>query len=462
MPVQEAQAVVETRLPAGDAAKRGHYRAYLSAATAEAIPYSDGLTEMAGADLLIISKEDAVNPDGTPRIPLPSQIETMAALGYDTSRPVKLRDIFNIEGIPDHWEMSMEQAAGLAHVVTSSRATSSSWDFDGDGTTDLGIITTDDLGKSPEDRIGGLAHLAEGTVPYAPGAAICYPAFMLAHEAAHVGQDPRTDPIYRHTPLPFEIDADQKAYDAIRGGLLGEGVDCREPMEALHDARLAASVVGPGSYATLAGAMIDYAFGRSSHMFSGAFPSHATHLATGPEGTVEGGLPTLTSADLQEFGAMMKVKTLVNGLVGGSKLLGFMQEVRDNGADIGPDSEAARYFNNPFDMLLAFENPVTVERLGAQHTLENPASALAALDVLKEKGYIPPGSLEEDYVHKVEAFYSDYAPEVWESDEFKASREKLEQLPMTEEMSSDAPVAPEPAPSAELAAPVTGMKLPGP
>lgn len=391
LPVQEAQAVVETRLPAGEAAKRGHYRAYLSAATAEAIPYSDGLTEMAGADLLIISKEDVVNPDGTPRIPLPSQIETMAALGYDTSRPVKLRDIFNIEGIPDHWEMSMEQAAGLAHVVTSSRATSSSWDFDGDGTTDLGIITIDDLGKSPEDRIGGLAHLAEGTVTYAPGGpAICYPALMLAHEAAHVGQDPRTDPIYRHTPLPFEIDADQKAYDAIRGGLLGEGVDCREPMEALHDARLAASVVGPGSYATLAGAMIDYAFGRSSHMFSGAFPSHATHIVTAPEGTVEGGLPTITDADMQEFGAMMKVKTMVNGVVGGMKLLDFLQEARDNDAEIPSDSESAQFFSNPFDMLLALEDPLTLESLGARYTLENPVSALAALVSLEEKGYIPP------------------------------------------------------------------------
>ena len=394
----------------------------------------DDMLELAdGANLIVVDRQDIVefNEDNTLNDPtlLDQYItipESLKAVDFDASVD-NLRAIFN--RVAPEIEIAHSDLENMAHDILQDRAFAVTEENLGVNNNSYGLISTPDMTVGKQEMAGSLSSLTDVTFHNIPGEAQDYLAHVMFHEAAHIGQGSFDNLSYEDSPLPYEIDADQKAFQAVRENPHFNA----DVIETVYETRAAGAFLQGDWYQVMntdesvLGAVtpLDFTTRPISHMTHIGFHPEDNETAQNHKKDMQDtgnlGLPKPPDEALENMEAALTINTSVN-MLGGTMLPAIMDEFKQN-----PDIDSDQYFLpdmniSPNDLL----SDNGIDEAFAEHGRDlvqmHPEAGLAMLETLVERGMIEEGSAEMKYAQDVIGFYRDHVEGITESPVYEATQ----------------------------------------
>lgn len=293
-------------------------------------------------------------------------------------------------------------------------------DLDKDGKPEAGFIHIPDLDRTPEQYAGALAGIDPTRVHDVPGTAADYTLATAFHEACHIPQN--TEPVngFDPTGMPNEIGADNCSFENLeRASAEGHTVDPKTVQEITYDARIVGSLGV-----------------QDVNGDAGMPASHSTHLRL----DAPNALPEHAGGSVA---AMVNVNRQFNALTGD-----YMRYEAESKIIAETDPGIKAEIAENYQLQAMLDDKDTRSRLGAEAATTDPALAQAALNTLRDKGYIQDGTPEAAYADRIRDFYDKHV----DTSQPDATRAQL-----TENYMNAVPQAPmyTPAPTQQPAAPTT-------
>lgn len=402
--------------------------------------------EVAGVDTLVVTRGDITVLNSFVQVPdlLDLSRDPESMVDWDKTNE-NLRDTFNRAGIPPDY-FTAPQIEGFARSIVLQQASAFPMDFEGDGTNDFGLITAPDLDADPRQYVSNLTGIPAERLMNVPGDSEDYVALIMFHEAGHVAQ-PAAAVHNRTADLPFEIDADQKSFQAyLQSAAEGRDLD-PAVLHMIRDARIVGSVQDPGSHLGLVGNML------GMHTL-GSAPSHTTGFFL----DADNGLPQVNAeAALAATHGMLMTNMVVNMAVGLHAMTEIAQQVQGIDPGLPPEEYAGRmeevlgqYGMTQTDFVQALTgNTLKTVQLGAAYGAANPGASFAALEALHEKGYLRNQPGTEPYIEKVRSFHAAHTQGIEQEPAYLEVRALIDRMPHIDDFGAAETPAPETRPEGE-------------
>lgn len=326
------------------------------------------LSDIAQADLILITKNDVLQQPGEPILSTPIS---------------RLSQIFDRAGIPPE-RQSQLNSFQIAFSAVNNNPAALAVDFDDDRKTDVGIITMPDIDLTPRTFVSFMTGIPpEFVKDNLPGNGRDYLASIMFHESRHIAQHNGEEKRLTHE-LPYELDADNhmlKEMDkATREGVVSDPA----VMDVFKDVRRIAGL-GQDSYLSMMKGVLDL------NPASGV-ASHSTHLGLDQ--------PALPEAGAAYAKGMMLANSIVSVMAGNFMAVEGLRQIQEN-----PDPGNDRIFSDALQGIQVMTDPVKTAELGRNSLSSDPALAYLVLHTAKEKGYIRPNTPEGAYADRVTGFF---------------------------------------------------------
>lgn len=400
----------------------------------------DEMLELAnGANLIVVDRQDIVefnDREASPSLDTPLVSTEIPELkNVDADATVQnLRAIFN-EVAPE-LDMSRAELENMAFGIIQNQAFAMSGE-NNSLNDEYGLISTPDLTVSKQGLGGRLSEAGDdASFHNIPGDAGDYIAHTMFHEAAHLGQkESDFNASYQEEPLPYEIDADVRAFQAMRENAGVNGPIHPDAIATIYEARAAGGLMQGGWHQAM-----DVGDGGIGAIVPGMnFPSHTSHVGIDPDsksftlqdmmdGNTRGdsSLPAPPEEAAQDMYATLNVNTVVN-MLGGLAMPNIKHQLEQD-ANVDSDQYMLPEMNIKESILSGTGVDAEIAESGSTLVQMHPEVGLAALESLIENGKIEDGTSEMDYARDVIGFYHDHVEGLTEQPTYEAAKQSINDL----------------------------------